>query len=238
LSFLASAEDLGALEVPAMAAQRSSKHEFIIAAVGDVHGHFRALVRLLVDWEKKSGLKIDLVLQVGDLEPHRHEADLETMSAPVKYRKLGDFREVFDGRTAFPWPVIFIGGNHEPYGALDEHPEGYELCPNIIYLGRSGLRHLEEVIRIVGLSGVAPPNEEVEEMSSEGPVHRGAAGAFEKKLRPGSVPRILRGPRRWREPTFYCFTSGLRACSPVRLAILRGACGVIERSSVVSKVGC
>ena len=84
------------------------------AAVGDVHGHMHAMVALLRDWEEASGETLGFVLQVGDFEPHRHEDDLATMAAPSKYRQLGDFADYHSGRATMPWPVYFIGGNHEP----------------------------------------------------------------------------------------------------------------------------
>lgn len=124
----------------------------IVAAVGDVHGHMHAMVRLLQAWQRRSGRAIDLVLQVGDFEAHRDEADLATMAAPAKYRKLGDFAAFHAGRARLPWPLYFIGGNHEPYGYLDRAGAG-ELAPNIHYLGRVGM--LERAgLRIAGLSAI------------------------------------------------------------------------------------
>src|SRR5436309_1716544 len=99
----------------------------LFAAVGDVHGHMHAMVRLLQGWEQKAGRRLSCVLQVGDFEPIRVKEDLESMAAPAKYRRAGDFPDFFAGRAAFPWPVYFIGGNHEPYGLLDLTPEGGEV---------------------------------------------------------------------------------------------------------------
>lgn len=129
-------------------------HHF--AAVGDVHGHMLAMVRLLARWEQQHRARLQFVLQVGDFEPHRHQADLATMAAPRKYRKLGDFPAFHRGEAAFPWPVYFIGGNHEPYGFLDQVPEGGTIAENCHYLGRVGRVELCH-LRIVGLSGIYHP---------------------------------------------------------------------------------
>lgn len=126
---------------------------FIFAAVGDTHGHMHAMVRLLAGREQRLNKALAFVLQVGDFEPHRHETDLATMAAPTKYKKLGDFSSYARGASAFPWPIYFIGGNHEPYGFLDANPQGFELVHNCHYLGRVGL--VEQYgLRIAGVSGI------------------------------------------------------------------------------------
>lgn len=123
------------------------------AAVGDVHGQMHAMVRLLQGIERKLGRTLDFVLQVGDFEPHRHAADLATMAAPQKYRKLGDFPAFHEGTATFPWPVYFIGGNHEPHGFLDRMPEGGPVAERCRYLGRVGAVELAG-LRVMGLSGI------------------------------------------------------------------------------------
>lgn len=123
------------------------------AAVGDVHGAMHAMVRLLAAWEREHRRRLDFVLQVGDFEPHRDERDLETASIPEKYRDLGDFADFHAGRATFAWPVHFIGGNHEPYGYLDQFPSGGELVPNCRYLGRVGRATLAG-LTVVSLTGI------------------------------------------------------------------------------------
>lgn len=111
------------------------------------------MVSHLTAWEERSRRPLDFVLQVGDFEPHRHDADLATMAAPAKYRHLGDFAAYHQRRRRFPWPLYFIGGNHEPYGHLDLYPEGSALAPHCHYLGRSGVVELNG-LRVAGLSGI------------------------------------------------------------------------------------
>jgi lariat debranching enzyme len=127
--------------------------ETFFAAVGDVHGHHLEMVVLITEWEARTGKRISFVLQVGDFEPHRNEADLESMAAPSKYRVLGDFPDFYSGELSFPWPVYFIGGNHEPYGFLDLTPKGAKISENCFYLGRVGDVEISG-LKVVGLSAI------------------------------------------------------------------------------------
>jgi lariat debranching enzyme len=131
----------------------TSSANILFAAVGDVHGKMQAMVDLLEAWESRAGQHIAFVLQTGDFEPHRNEADLETMAAPSKYKQVGDFPHFAAGHSDFPWPVHFIGGNHEPYGFLDQFPHGARIAPNCHYLGRVEATCLAG-LRIVSLTGV------------------------------------------------------------------------------------
>ena len=125
-------------------------------------------------WENKQQQKIGFVLQVGDFEPHRNEKDLQTMDAPNKYKKLGEFSQFYEGKVVFPYPLYFIGGNHEPYGFLDLYPLGKEIAPNFHYLGRVSCLDLHR-LRIVGVSGiyreqsfaVRPPIAEIDRESNK-----------------------------------------------------------------------
>mmetsp|Transcript_56687 Transcript_56687/g.123961 ORF Transcript_56687/g.123961 Transcript_56687/m.123961 type:complete len:556 (-) Transcript_56687:268-1935(-) len=107
-----------------MAAASSGRKSYF-AAVGDVHGQFRLVVRMLCQWEaemqaKQPGCRLAFALQVGDIECHRHENDMATMAAPARKRRMGDFADLYNGVVDLPCPTFFIGGNHECYGWLDE----------------------------------------------------------------------------------------------------------------------
>jgi len=130
-----------------------TQNQIIFAAVGDVHGHHHEMVRLIGERESQIPGPISFVLQVGDFEPNRHEADLESMAAPAKYRTVGDFPDFYSREFTFPWPVYFIGGNHEPYGFLDAAPRGALVAENCMYLGRVGAVKISD-LKIVGLSGI------------------------------------------------------------------------------------
>lgn len=131
----------------------TESNDTIFAAVGDVHGHHHEMVRLIEERESQTGKRIAFVLQVGDFEPHRNEPDLESMAAPAKYRVLGDFPDFYSGEFKFPWPVYFIGGNHEPYGFLDTATPGEAVAENCVYLGRAGAAQISG-LKVVGLSGI------------------------------------------------------------------------------------
>ncbi|MDQ4075347.1 MAG: metallophosphoesterase [Chloroflexota bacterium] len=126
------------------------------AAVGDIHGDHVLLVERLDEVIGELGRPLDFVLQVGDFEPTRDEADLATIAGPESRRKLGSFHRVLSGELHYPSEVIFIGGNHEPYGWLEEFPEGGEMVPGIYYMGRAGV--IERAgLRIAGLTGIHSP---------------------------------------------------------------------------------
>lgn len=131
--------------------------DIYFAVVGDVHGDIYTMLGLLQNWTIKHQQSISFVLQVGDFEPHRNLDDLETMDAPTKYKKMGDFADFYTGKAFFPYPLYFIGGNHEPYGFLDYFAEGKEIAPNFNYLGRVNLIKLAG-LKIVGVSGIYKPN--------------------------------------------------------------------------------
>lgn len=111
------------------------------------------MVRTLRAWERRNRATLELVLQVGDFEPHRHAEDLATMAAPARYRALGDFPRFASGAERFDWPVWCIGGNHEPYGWLERLEPGAQLAPNCAWIGRAARLRLGGM-RVAGLSGV------------------------------------------------------------------------------------
>jgi len=131
-----------------------------IAALGDVHGHWREAVALVEAACAAAGIApVDLtaILQVGDAEALRSEAEIAQVPGPSKYRKLGDFPEVVRGDIIVPAPLYFIAGNHEPFAALDADGglvEGHGTWgPNVTYLGRAGLVQIDGV-RVGFLSGI------------------------------------------------------------------------------------
>jgi predicted phosphodiesterase len=123
------------------------------AAVGDVHGQMRAMVRFVEAKARKARRKVSFVLQVGDFESIRDADDLATVHGPAKYRKPGDFARYVRGDEAFPWPLYFIGGNHEAHRYLECFPEGGAVAPRCHYLGRVGAAEIAG-LRVVGLSGI------------------------------------------------------------------------------------
>lgn len=124
-----------------------------IAVFGDIHGHWIDFRDAVQDLQQR-GANLDLVLQCGDAQPFRDEADVEYMNCPTKYRELGDYWMFHHGEETWPLPLLlFIPGNHEPYNLFDQNPNGCELAPNIEYMGRVAARTVGDV-KIVGLGGV------------------------------------------------------------------------------------
>lgn len=131
--------------------------EIYFAAVGDVHGNIYTMLGLQESWSLRHKKNISFVLQVGDFEAHRHSEDLLSMDAPTKYKKLGDFADFYTKKALFPYPLWFIGGNHESYGWLDMFDRGKEIAPNFNYLGRVNSIKLAG-LKIVGVSGIYKPD--------------------------------------------------------------------------------
>ncbi|CAN6650267.1 lariat debranching enzyme [Trichomonascus vanleenenianus] len=96
---------------------------------------------------------VDLVLIGGDFQAVRTPQDLNCMSVPPKYRRLGDFHEYYYGTRKAPYLTIFIGGNHEASNYLQELHYGGWVAPNIYYLGDAGVVNFGG-IRIGGISGI------------------------------------------------------------------------------------
>ena len=124
-------------------------------AIGDVHGQWDRVIDAISEATDILGHVPDLVLQVGDAEALRSEADLETVHVPNKYRSMGTFSALEPGDLKSP--VYFIGGNHEPYEMLDTAEQSGAVPipwgPNIFYLGRAGATELHG-LNIAWLSGI------------------------------------------------------------------------------------
>ncbi|RKE17103.1 metallophosphoesterase [Streptomyces sp. TLI_171] len=122
-----------------------------VLVVGDVHGEFALLARLAAAVRAAHG-PLDAILAVGDVEANRDEADAAGVYGPAKYRKLGDFPLLTDARVDLGAPLFFIGGNHEPWPALDAAGPG-EWAPGVHFLGRCGLAEVAG-LRVAFLSGI------------------------------------------------------------------------------------
>ncbi|KAK9472306.1 DBR1-domain-containing protein [Dipodascopsis tothii] len=97
--------------------------------------------------------KIDLLIIGGDFQAARNKQDLNCMSIPPKYRRLGDFADYYSGRKKAPVLTIFIGGNHEASNYMWELFYGGWVAPNIYYLGAANVVTFAG-LRIGGLSGI------------------------------------------------------------------------------------
>ncbi len=108
-------------------------------------------------------IKIDLLLCCGDFEAVRDQRDLDQLAGPSKYHFLKgisflmlirlDFHKYYKGEKKAPILTIFVGGNHEASNYLWELYYGGWVCPNIYYLGMTGVVNFGG-IRIAGFSGI------------------------------------------------------------------------------------
>lgn len=95
----------------------------------------------------------DILIICGDFEAIRNPTDLETMSVPRKYSKMGDFHKYYLGEKEAPVLTVFVGGNHECLLYLRELQYGGWVAPNIYYLGHFGVVWYMG-LRISGISGI------------------------------------------------------------------------------------
>jgi hypothetical protein len=146
-----------------------------IAVVGDVHGHLALLYAILGRWQRESGQRLDLILQVGDLGcfPHPGLDQATKRHAERDSEELG-FAEfagekppatLLDPRP----PLVFIPGNHEDFEYLTACEAAADPVSAVYSVSRDerimGLRSgriwsfapdaASAPVRIGGVSGVA-----------------------------------------------------------------------------------
>lgn len=126
----------------------------LVAGVGDIHGRFHRVEAWLDALEEARGRPVDMVLAVGDVEAFRHADDHRRKAA--KRAMPAEFAEYADGVRSMRRPLYFIGGNNEDFEALHDAPDGFQLAPNVHYLGRAGLKELYG-LRVGYLSGIHAP---------------------------------------------------------------------------------
>lgn len=118
-----------------------------VAIEGCCHGCLDQIYRSV------SKKKVDLLIICGDFQSIRNSMDLQSMSVPDKYKKMGSFQDYYTGKKKAAVFTIFIGGNHEASNYLEELKYGGFVAPNIYYMGRSSVLWYKG-LRIGGLSGV------------------------------------------------------------------------------------
>lgn len=101
---------------------------------------------------------LDFLIICGDFQAIRNELDLNCMSVPRRYRKLGDFHKYYSGEAQAPVLTLVVGGNHEASNHLFELYHGGWLAPNIYYLGAAGVVRYGPY-RIAGISGIYYSND-------------------------------------------------------------------------------
>lgn len=90
-----------------------------IAFVGDVHGSIKSMYEYLEGYQKRVGIKLDAVIQVGDFGVFFPDYDsLKTSIQLAGFEIRTDFPRYWSGQWKIPIPTWFCPGNHEDFGAL------------------------------------------------------------------------------------------------------------------------
>lgn len=147
----------------------------LTAIFGDTHGHLNTMYYLAKAWENRTGLELELIIQVGDFGFWLSDLGLDNMTRKHQEKEAkknkgmlslcGDYPQYVMGERQAYKRTLVIRGNHEDQeylmsheSALElRHPEDYlsrtiEMVPNIHYLPDG---HITEVdgIRIGALGG-------------------------------------------------------------------------------------
>mmetsp|Transcript_1222 Transcript_1222/g.1994 ORF Transcript_1222/g.1994 Transcript_1222/m.1994 type:complete len:353 (-) Transcript_1222:991-2049(-) len=136
----------------------SSSPSIRMAVQGCSHGSISEIYSTLLSYHttKTPSLpKIDILLCCGDFQSVRNHSDLLTMAVPPKYRSLGSFHEYYSGEKVAPFLTIFVGGNHEASGYLQELYYGGWVAPNIYYLGVAGCVNVVKGSRRITIGGIS-----------------------------------------------------------------------------------
>lgn len=133
----------------------------LVAFFGDTHGHINTMYSHAMVWQQRTGLTLDLIVQVGDFGFWLSEETVDVMTAKHGERSneelksqgmattaiCGDYPSYVLGEKKVPIPTLVIRGNHEDQEYLmglerqleQQHPEDYltraiEVVPGMFYL--------------------------------------------------------------------------------------------------------
>ncbi|KHN80109.1 Lariat debranching enzyme [Toxocara canis] len=123
-----------------------------VAVAGCSHGEMDKIYASLAEIERIHGFKFDLLISCGDYQV-RNYGDLMHMHVNKKYRNLQTFYRYYSGEMTAPVLTVFVGGNHEASGFLQELPNGGWVAPRIFYMGHANVVQFAG-LRIAGLSGI------------------------------------------------------------------------------------
>ena len=123
-----------------------------IVVVGSLYGQLDQVYGETLALEKQHGL-IDLVVVCGNFQAFRNANDLATVSAPDKYKKLGDFPDYFSGKKQASHLTLVVGGHFEASSYFQTLPYGGWIAPDIFYVGNSNVVKFNG-LRIAAVSGM------------------------------------------------------------------------------------
>ncbi|MCE5231526.1 metallophosphoesterase [bacterium] len=132
----------------------------LIALFGDVHGNLPAVYSLCEEHESSTGEKIDLALQIGDMELWRNADEMK--AADPKRRHADEFflgaAPYVSGEKPVPIPTWFVHGNNENYALLREVRDGaIDPAGRLVFLPPGCVREFHkdrDTITISGLGGM------------------------------------------------------------------------------------
>lgn len=132
----------------------------IVALFGDAHGNLPGLYQLCAEWEAETGRRVDLALQVGDMELWRTPEELK--KADPRRRGVDD--SVFgsapylSGEKPVPVETWFVHGNNENFGRLREAAGGgIDPAGRLVFLAPGTVREFrtgDETITVAGCGGM------------------------------------------------------------------------------------
>ena len=132
----------------------------ILAIAGDLHGALDALFDRIRSWEARSGRRIDLILQCGDLGAFTSRSALD---GKTRRRIREDPTELgaedyLAGSRAASHEVWFVQGNNEDFDLLARHPDGpIDPAGRIRHLAGGKVHEAPGGgIRIAALGGIQP----------------------------------------------------------------------------------
>lgn len=132
----------------------------IVAVFGDVHGNLPGLYDCVKRWEEKSGGKIDLVLQTGDMGLFRSEEEMDKASRKHLARDATELAAAvyLSGERGASVETWFAHGNHENFSLLKERENrAVDPAGRIVFLGPCAIREFRrdgESLRVAALGGM------------------------------------------------------------------------------------
>jgi len=113
-----------------------------VLACGDVGGRFSAWMKRLESVHAKAG-PFDMALCVGSF----------FAVGQMKTEDQGTWKALKEGKKRLSLPVYVLGPNSQAESSHFGDLGGYEMCENLIYLGRNGVYVTREGLKVAYLSG-------------------------------------------------------------------------------------
>lgn len=137
-----------------------------ICIAGDVHGQLDEFYKNIRDFELKSKISFDVVLQVGDLGVW---TDAQNHDGITKlHNGTGDFPRWYKEKRIAPVKTYFINGNNEDFDFLDavKLSGDFEILGNLFYLPNGSVNEIKidcrhggkiENLTVAGIGGKYDP---------------------------------------------------------------------------------